>query len=55
MKHFHELTRDQYQAVTEDLVAFVHRVALDEKARDAELSALADIARTLCYLAPPND
>ena len=51
----HELTREEHQAVVKDLLAFVHRVALDEKARDAELSALADIARTLCYLVPPND
>ena len=55
MTYHHELTREQHQAVVEDLVAFVRRVARDEKARDAEFSALADIARTLCYLAPPND
>lgn len=41
-------TIDQMAALGEDLIAFVHRVALDEKASPAEIAALPGVARELC-------
>ncbi|WP_297311596.1 hypothetical protein [uncultured Oscillibacter sp.] len=45
-------TRDQRDAVVKDLVAFVHRVALDKNATPAEIAALPEIAKVLCAVMP---
>lgn len=37
--------------MSEDLLAFVHRVALDEKATPAELAVLPEIARIIYKVA----
>ncbi len=45
-------TVEQQEAVTEDLVEFVHRVALDKNATPAEIAALPEVAKVLCGLMP---
>ena len=40
-------TMEQARAITADLVAFVHRVALSENAAPAEIAALPEIAKVL--------
>lgn len=45
-------TGEQQKKVVNDLVEFVHRVALDEHATPAELAALPEIAKVLCGLMP---
>lgn len=44
------LSPEQHQEVVKDLMSFIHRVTQDKNASPAELSALPEIARTLCYL-----
>lgn len=38
---------EQLQAVTEDLVQFVHRVATEKDASPAEIAALPEVAKVL--------
>ena len=45
-------TLDQQEAVANDLVEFVHRVALDKNAAPAEIAALPEVAKVLCGLMP---
>lgn len=45
-------TLDQQEAVANDLVEFVHRVALDQNATPAEIAALPEVAKVLCGLMP---
>nr|WP_325222731.1 hypothetical protein [uncultured Oscillibacter sp.] len=45
-------TLDQQEAVANDLVEFVHRVALDKNATPAEIAALPEVAKVLCGLMP---
>lgn len=45
---------EQQEKVLEDLVAFVHRVALNEKATPAEIAALPEIAKILILAMPGN-
>lgn len=40
-------SREQLMTVTEDLLQFIHRVALNEKATPAEIAALPEIAKVL--------
>lgn len=49
MKHCTDFSPkwEQLEAVTADLVQFVHRVALNEKATPAEIAALPEIAKVL--------
>ena len=46
------VTQEQANTITADLVAFVHRVALNEKATPAEIAALPEIAKVLFRLSP---
>lgn len=46
------VTQEQANAMTADLVAFVHRVALDKNATPAEIAALPEIAKVLFRLSP---
>jgi len=39
--------REPFKSVTNDLIAFVHRVALDKNANSAEITALASVAEVL--------
>lgn len=41
-------TTQRMAALTMDLIAFAHRVALDEKASPAEIAALPKVAAELC-------
>ena len=45
-------TLDQQEAVANDLVEFVPRVALDKNATPAEIAALPEVAKVLCGLMP---
>lgn len=45
---------EQQEEVLKDLVAFVHRVALNEKASPAEIAALPEIAKILIMAMPGN-
>ena len=45
-------TLDQQEAVANDHVEFVHRVALDKNATPAEIAALPEVAKVLCGLMP---
>ena len=45
-------TTEQQEAVVNDLVEFVHRVALDKNAAPAEIAALPEIAKVLCAVMP---
>ncbi len=42
-----EVSRQSAKEITEDLVAFVHRVATNEKATPAEIAALPEVAKVL--------
>lgn len=46
------ITRNQLESVTDDLVAFVHRVSTSENATPAEIAALPEIAKVLCMGVP---
>ena len=46
------VTQEQADAITADLAAFVHRVALDRAATPAEVAALPEIAKILFRLSP---
>lgn len=45
-------TTEQQEVVVNDLVEFVHRVALDKNASPAEIAALPEIAKVLCAVMP---
>lgn len=45
-------TEEQVAEVITDLVAFVHRVALDKSASQAELTVLPEAAKVILSLGP---
>lgn len=46
------VTQEQANAITADLEAFVHRVALDKTTTPAEIAALPEVAKVLFCLSP---
>lgn len=45
-------TEEQVSEVITDLVAFIHRVAMDKNASPAELTALPEAAKVILRLGP---